>query len=167
MCCCSHPIDVRAATTGIHVPNEWRVHARPFLTECFMTHDAPSLTRYNHNQLMEEKKRMEEYFDEVDHDVRCSHLPATSYCCNQLLVDALPAGDLAGVLLFKYGFFFSHRFCLELAPLYTSATRQSPTKRHAVPSTPQPAIAPPFPWAVVVSTCAYSNVWVETDLFLC
>lgn len=39
-----------------------------------MTHDAPSLTRYNHNQLMEEKKRMEEYFDEVDHDVRCSHL---------------------------------------------------------------------------------------------
>ena len=26
--------------------------------------------QYNHNQLMEEKKRMEEYFDEVDHDVR-------------------------------------------------------------------------------------------------
>lgn len=130
MCCCSHPIDVRAATTGIHVPNEWRVHARPFLTECFMTHDAPSLTRYNHNQLMEEKKRMEEYFDEVDHDVRCSHLPATFYCRNQLLVDALPAGDLAGVLLFKYGFFFLVVFAwswprftrVQLAKVQRSAT---------------------------------------------
>lgn len=166
MCCCSHPIDVRAATTGIHVPNEWRVHARPFLTECFMTHDAPSLTRYNHNQLMEEKKRMEEYFDEVDHDVRCSHLPATFYCRNQLLVDALPAGDLAGVLLFKYGFFFSS-FLLGAGPALHECNSPKSNEAPRCPVNTTASYSSPFPLGSCCATCAYSNVWVETDLLIC